>query len=208
MSVSCPTLRFTLEGLPDTPWKNGGGTTREIARMVSGGEVLWRISLARIERPGPFSAFPGIWRQLMLLEGEGLVLDGPDPGAAARLAQPYQVHEFDGAARLDGQPLGGACRVLNLMTRRDAALGSAVHVVSRPQRLETAGARACVLIAHRGGWTLTAPGQQGLHALAEGEGMAWLDAGELPALQAGGAPSGALLVLTLRDARRFSVDRL
>ncbi|MFQ9621820.1 MAG: HutD family protein [Enterobacteriaceae bacterium] len=40
------------------PWKNGQGVTREVARYPEAGEYDWRISLATIRQPGPFSAFP------------------------------------------------------------------------------------------------------------------------------------------------------
>ncbi|HEU4539125.1 MAG TPA: HutD family protein, partial [Polyangiaceae bacterium] len=72
--------RFSLDALPAQPWKNGGGTTREIAAMppdagTSG--FAWRVSVAEIARPGPFSAFPGVDRQIVLLAGEGVRLRGP-----------------------------------------------------------------------------------------------------------------------------------
>lgn len=36
-------------------------------------DFIWRISMARVEQPGPFSAFPGVDRVLAVLEGESLV---------------------------------------------------------------------------------------------------------------------------------------
>ena len=60
------------------PWKNGGGTTAEIAAFPDGAGFNafdWRISLAEVASDGPFSAFPGIDRTLMLVEGARLALD-------------------------------------------------------------------------------------------------------------------------------------
>ena len=58
-------------------WKNGGGETAEIAVFPEGAaldDFDWRVSMARVETDGPFSAFPGVDRTLAILEGEGLVL--------------------------------------------------------------------------------------------------------------------------------------
>jgi environmental stress-induced protein Ves len=60
------------------PWKNGGGQTTEIA--VSAGASLadfdWRVSIAEINADGPFSAFAGVDRTLVLLSGAGVRLTG------------------------------------------------------------------------------------------------------------------------------------
>ncbi len=37
-------------------------------------EFLWRVSIADVERDGPFSRFPGIDRTIVLLEGAGMRL--------------------------------------------------------------------------------------------------------------------------------------
>ena len=40
------------------PWRNGGGVTFEIAREPQGeGAFEWRLSLAQVDRTGPFSDF-------------------------------------------------------------------------------------------------------------------------------------------------------
>jgi environmental stress-induced protein Ves len=40
-------------------WKNGLGWTREIAREPADGDAwTWRLSIAEVEKDGPFSAFP------------------------------------------------------------------------------------------------------------------------------------------------------
>src|SRR5262245_22091782 len=62
------------------PWRNGGGTTYEIAREpVEGEEFDWRLSLALIERSGPFSNFAGYQRAISLVNGAGCILHGLDP---------------------------------------------------------------------------------------------------------------------------------
>src|SRR5688572_25695921 len=76
------------------PWKNGGGTTTEIAvhpESAGLGDFLWRVSMARVESDGPFSAFPGIDRTLTILNGAGILLtvDGRDAIALTPDSAPF-----------------------------------------------------------------------------------------------------------------------
>ena len=57
-----------------TRWKNGQGWTREILRMPDSDDWTWRLSIAEIEQDAAFSSFPGIDRELILLQGNGLRL--------------------------------------------------------------------------------------------------------------------------------------
>lgn len=71
---------FDLATTPSMPWKNGGGSTQELACWPPGADMNsfeWRVSLATVDRPGPFSVFPAIDRQIMLLGGDGLHLRSP-----------------------------------------------------------------------------------------------------------------------------------
>ena len=102
------------------PWRNGGGTTWQIAqgRMdgQTGGEWHWRFSLAEIAADGPFSTFPHVDRLLTVVAGAGIVLtidgDGPrhlDRGAAI---------QFEGEAAIGCSLVAGPTRDLNLMVDR------------------------------------------------------------------------------------------
>ena len=54
------------------PWKNGGGTTCEIAASPAGAGMEafdWRLSMADVAADGPFSNFSDIDRTLVLIEG-------------------------------------------------------------------------------------------------------------------------------------------
>jgi uncharacterized protein len=107
------------------PWKNGGGVTREIAAYPHGANFdtfIWRISLADVAQPGPFSSFAGIDRTLVLLSGAGMLLDEAQ-GLTHALEQPYDIARFAGEAAIDARLIDGATRDFNLMIRRGAATG-------------------------------------------------------------------------------------
>lgn len=103
-------------------WRNGCGWTREIhARAAthphSGWD--WRLSIAEIEQDAPFSAFPGIDRELVLLAGNGLRLRFDD-GQVHELLPPHGRLCFAGERAVRGELLDGPTQDFNLMWRRDA----------------------------------------------------------------------------------------
>ena len=84
--------RFDIAALPAAPWKNGGGVTREIVCSPPGAGMEgfdWRVSIATIDKPGPFSAFAGVDRVIMLLDGTGVRLRSHDGHIDHRLEVPY-----------------------------------------------------------------------------------------------------------------------
>lgn len=113
--------RFDLNEITPRPWKNGGGSTREIACWPQGADMDsfgWRVSIATVAQAGPFSAFPGIDRQIMLLDGDGVQLIGAAAGIHHTLQQQWQPYAFSGDAALECSMLGGSCTDFNVMTRR------------------------------------------------------------------------------------------
>ena len=111
------------------PWKNGGGTTTEIAVSPENAgldDFDWRISMARVESGGAFSTFAGIDRTLAVLEGEGILLDVAGH-APARLTGASAPFSFPGDAPTSAQLVGGPITDLNVMTRR----GRMTHKVER-----------------------------------------------------------------------------
>ncbi|WP_230530628.1 HutD/Ves family protein [Microvirga roseola] len=101
------------------PWKNGGGTTAEVAAFPegSGFETFgWRISMADVASDGPFSVFPGIDRTLILVEGSGIELD--IEGVSYRLDSAFPKLSFAGDDATVGRLPSGPIRDLNVMTRR------------------------------------------------------------------------------------------
>lgn len=125
------------------PWKNGGGTTTEIAAYPAGSRPLWRVSIAEVTRDGPFSDFSGYERTIMMLEGAGMVLAfaGREP---QRIERPLRPFTFDGAWKCDCTLLGGPVRDMNLMVDREAARGS----------IEVLWPRAAMARNVRADWTL------------------------------------------------------
>jgi environmental stress-induced protein Ves len=113
-----------------TRWKNDGGWTTEIARSADGdgADFRWRISIAEIERDGPFSSFPGIARDLLLLEGNGIELD-IDGAAPRSMTQRFERVQFDGESSVDCRLIAGPTRDFNVMARRAAVRA---EVVARP----------------------------------------------------------------------------
>ncbi|MFZ4719679.1 MAG: HutD family protein [Ilumatobacteraceae bacterium] len=103
------------------PWRNGGGTTTEIARHPAGDEPFdWRLSVADVAADGPFSRFDGIDRVIVLLSGAGMDLRGAgDAGGTVALRPPFGRHAFAGEVAVDATLVDGPTTDLNLMWRRD-----------------------------------------------------------------------------------------
>ena len=116
--------RFSIATLPSMPWKNGGGSTCEIACWPPGaglGDFAWRMSIASISQSGPFSIFRGVDRSIMLLEGDGVHLRASqtqEGGIDHRLDTPLQPFAFSGDSSVQCTLLGGPSRDFNVMTRR------------------------------------------------------------------------------------------
>jgi environmental stress-induced protein Ves len=101
-------------------WKNGAGWTREIHAHPAPAHVWdWRLSIAEIEQDAPFSTFPGVDRELVLLSGNGLRLRFDD-GEVHELQPPHDRLRFAGERVVRGELLDGPTQDFNLMWRRDA----------------------------------------------------------------------------------------
>jgi environmental stress-induced protein Ves len=121
-----------------TPWKNGGGITREAIRVPAGGDAFrWRVSVAHIDQPGPFSDFAGYNRIMVLLRGAGVALKFAN-GERQMLRAPGDVARFDGAIAASCELLGGPCVDLNLMAAKSlTGVHARVERVIRPYALVT-----------------------------------------------------------------------
>ncbi|MET9604308.1 HutD family protein [Streptomyces sp. NPDC006512] len=103
-----------------TPWKNGGGVTREIAARpehAGTADFAWRVSLAEVDTDGPFSVFPGVDRTLTLAEGAGM--DLTVAGERRLVGERYAPRHFPGDRPTDCRLLDGPVVNFNVMYRRD-----------------------------------------------------------------------------------------
>ncbi len=100
---------------PRMPWKNGGGSTEEIARDA--GEGLdgfgWRLSIADIAESGGFSSFVGYQRIITVLQGDGMELQVD--GEPSRALLPFDAFMFSGESQVACRLLGGPIRDFNLI---------------------------------------------------------------------------------------------
>jgi environmental stress-induced protein Ves len=105
-------------------WKNGGGMTTEVAIEPPGAglsDFNWRISMARLDAPGPFSNFPGVDRLLLALEGRiELTIDGRTTSLTPMDPAVHFPGEAQASADLPRTSAGGFERALdfNVMVRR------------------------------------------------------------------------------------------
>jgi len=148
--------RFALGALPVSPWKNGGGTTREIVRMPADAALDafdWRVSIAELSANGAFSAFPGVDRIIALLDGAGVHMQSSDRSVDHRLDAPLQPFAFRGEESIDATLLGGTSCDFNVMTRRATTSGT-MHVIDNATMTPTAAAG--LFFAARGRWHIDA----------------------------------------------------
>lgn len=104
-------------------WRNDGGWTRQVWAS-SRPAPLWRLSLAQIDQPGPFSTFPQVDRILVMASETVLNLEIDDTVNTLGLGQAVR---FPGEAAViaDIEPAGNPAVVVNVMVQR----GEPVDVV-------------------------------------------------------------------------------
>ncbi len=101
------------------PWKNGGGSTTEVAIAPATSTLDnfdWRISMAHVATPGPFSRFPDIDRTLAVIEGAGIHITVD--GATVMLEQSSAPHFFPGDVDTSATLIDGPIDDLNVMSNR------------------------------------------------------------------------------------------
>jgi len=100
---------------PRMPWKNGAGSTLEIARDAGDGldGFGWRLSIADVGESGGFSAFAGHQRIITVLEGAGMRLSVD--GRPSRELTRGDAFAFSGDSAVHCELLGGAIRDFNLI---------------------------------------------------------------------------------------------
>jgi uncharacterized protein len=130
------------------PWRNGRGSTREIARRllgVRGPGFVWRVSVAELVGDCELAPFPGVERSATLIDGGGLalVVAGDTHGVG-----PYETVRFDAATETWARLTHGAVRILTVMTV-SSRMSARVEVVdlSTDRPLTIAGTTLVVLLS-------------------------------------------------------------
>lgn len=135
-------LRY--ESYRSMPWRNGRGSTLEIARdPATEEEFAWRLSLADIEQDGDFSAYPGYRRALVLIAGNSLHLQFKGHGHSF-LEAAGRGTRFEGDWKTRCAVPYGPCTDLSLIVRRGSAARPA-SVVRAPSLLRLKSPRHLVL---------------------------------------------------------------
>lgn len=155
------------------PWKNGGGTTREIATGDG-----YRLSVATIGADGWFSDFAGYDRTIVPIEGNGIELT--IDGIAITLDEPYVPLEFAGEAKTWCRLVDGPVRDFNVMTDRSRWKHAVQICRVRASRLHLAIGPLCFIYVLEGtvlgapaGDTLRIEGPDALDLeQTQGEGLA------------------------------------
>lgn len=175
-----------LDSLRDVPWKNGGGTTREIAVGQIDGQTVWRISRADVGQDGAFSDFSGMMRILTVVSGAGMALDHP---GGTLDADPWLPVRFDGALAIRSRLKDGPLTDLNLIFDPTVCTGAArVHQGPLDLGIECPDAGVIALVALAGspavdaaplapGDTAFATGGASALTLAEGDALLELQIG-------------------------------
>jgi len=169
-----PAVRFDRATLPSSPWKNGGGHTREIARIPVASAVDdfdWRVSIADVSTDGPFSNYDHVDRVIVLLSGAGVRLRSSDGKIDHRLDEPLVPFAFSGDDAITAALIDGASSDFNVMTRRGVVRAD-VQIVRAAQ--SCAESAAGVLFAARGSWTAHARAG-GFTVALEANGRVWWD---------------------------------
>ena len=180
---------LTPDDFRSMPWKNGAGRTTEIASHPTGASLddfAWRVSIADVARDGPFSAFCGIDRTIVLLEGAGMRLNGNR--CTTELTTPFVPHAFRGEDVVDCALVAGPCRDFNAMFRRARARGSVAVVRASGAQFDPSQFR--LVYAAKGSHECTIAGQRA-HRLVAGHALV--------ETEPTGAPENAAIVVRPLD---------
>ncbi|MDE2427746.1 MAG: HutD family protein [Burkholderiales bacterium] len=152
--------KWTPENYQVMPWKNGGGSTTELAIFPPGAGLdnfVWRLSTAQVDVDGPFSHFPQIDRTLAILKGDGLVLHSGGEQQRPKeifLQQDSPPYIFAGETSIRAELTGGTVIDLNMMTRRDVCTHFMQRLRGGQHFVEAHDAQQLLLYCASGGATL------------------------------------------------------
>ena len=116
-------------------WANGMGTSYEIASDRDDEDRWsWRVAIAPVVVDGQFSSLPGVNRELVVIEGNGMVLDVDGKSVEC---MPSQVVRFSGDSTTFTRLVDGPVVDLGLMTTRGSIIGSMVVIADAGDVVES-----------------------------------------------------------------------
>jgi uncharacterized protein len=146
------------ERYPTMPWKNGQGSTREIAVHPPGASLdsfMWRVSLAQVNAPGPFSLFPQCDRLLCVVSGGPLHLSVAN-AEPARLTIDSPPFYFPADVATESTILDSPVIDFNVIVRREHYHA---HVECRPDSVELSPSGHVRIVFVKAGTARTHDGQ-------------------------------------------------
>jgi uncharacterized protein len=107
------------------PWANGRGQTTELTRQnMVDGRIHYRLSVASVVENGPFSIFPGLNRNLTVIDGPGFDLVGQHK----LRADPLKPVAFPGDSHIVATNVTAPSQDFNVMASKDLKMSvSVVH---------------------------------------------------------------------------------
>ena len=134
------------------PWRNGHGATTELAVEPPGASLDrfdWRISIAELRGPGPFSPFPGYDRIIVQLDGPPMAL--AHAGRPPVVLEHLVPHAFSGDD-VTACVVDGVAHDFNLIVRRGLAQATvAGYRLGEGEELERESGAVMVLHVLDGG---------------------------------------------------------
>lgn len=196
-----PFVHLTPADARRVPWRNGRGVTEELAIGPAGatfeaGDFAWRVARAGVVEDGPFSAFPGFDRVLVVTEGAGLRLVHGD--APPTTLPPRVAHRFRGDEPTSAALVAGPVRDLNVLARRGVCAADAeVRAAGRPSAVVVGPG---VGLVHAVGGTVTVEGPAGAARLAPGDSLCATDLRAATSLRVSGDDGACVIVVRVTPA--------
>ena len=178
-----------------TAWRNGAGTTAEIAHEAGDGDrFAWRLSVADVPESGPFSDYAGYERIIAVVEGAGMRLrvGESEPAMLTARSAPYA---FSGNMPTVCALLAGPIRDFNLIFDPALVRGAVLSIDIEEETVRLPLPRATVLIYAATGDLRLELSSTGPTLLPEKTALRIDDAAGLVSI--GGLPGGRALVVTI-----------
>jgi uncharacterized protein len=195
---------FSLKNITPVPWKNGGGTTREIVCSPRNADMMdfdWRVSVAHVRSDGAFSNFEKIDRTIALLEGNGMLLANAQLTVHHALTRRYAPFSFRGEEPIVATLLDGPTLDFNVMTRR-GVFDASVFVANRDTIIPES--ENGIVFAAQGTWWLERSSPEAAGSpLTHYAGVIWRDAPLRNAtLRSDTSANAAALIVSIRRTLR------